>query len=143
MPVNSTVRVPSLRRRKRLMTAIVIGLGAFPVGSAFAGPCASAYNASTQQAIPNCEDQVQPAVGYSGWDTKGWAYSCSGDHPYYWGLAAGWLNSFSANNNCFSIAENTVAEGSDSSKFDATITNWCLKKETLVVTLACSSTPTP
>lgn len=132
-----------MRASKQLMTAIVIGLGLFPLGSALADPCTTAYNSSTQQNVPNCEDQAQPAVSYSASNTKGWAYYCGGDHPYYWGLSNGFNNAYEKNNNCFTITENTIAEGGNSSKFDATITNWCLKKETLVVTLACSSDPPP
>ena len=143
--MNHAIRVPSIRTNKRLMTAIVIGLGSFPLESALAAddPCTTAFNSTTQEGVPNCEDQVQPAVGYSGWETKGWAHDCNGDHPDDWGAGHGFLNAYEQNNNCFTITENIISEGDDSSKFDATITNWCFKKETLVVTLACSSEPPP
>jgi hypothetical protein len=125
-----------MRAKKRLMTAIVIGLGSLPLGSALADPC-------TTDDITNCELQVQAPVTYSGWDTKGWPYRCGGDHPYYWGLDSGYPDNYSANNHCFTISQNAVNEVGDGSKFDATFTNWCAKKETITVTLGCSSDPPP
>ncbi len=91
--------------------------------------------------IPNCELQVQPPLKFSGLATKGWAFYCAGDHPYYWGLSQGFSPSFTFNNSCFSVAENTATENADNGKFDATFTNWCLKSETITVTLACTDKP--
>ena len=88
--------------------------------------------------IPDCELQVQPALKLSGWDTKGWAFCCTGDHPYYWGLFQGFSPSFAFNNTCFSVAENAATDDADAGKFDATFTNWCLKSETVTMTLACT-----
>ena len=88
--------------------------------------------------IPDCELQVQPPLKLSGWDTKGWAFYCTGDHPYYWGLSQGFSPSFTFDNSCFSAAENAATENTDGGKFDATFTNWCPKSETVTVTLACS-----
>jgi hypothetical protein len=87
--------------------------------------------------------QQQTPIKYSGWQTKGWAYYCSGDHPFFWGAAqAGLYSSFEYGNTCFTVTENGFAE-SDPKKFDATITNWCTKDEDLVISLACSSSPAP
>ena len=49
--------------------------------------------------------------------------------------------SYTWNNNCFSVAENSLYDGIN--KLDVTITNWCLKTETITLTLACSATPPP
>ena len=114
--------------------------------SAWAGACDSTrWGGGSPVNITNCQEQVQATVTYGGWDTKGWAYECKGEFPYFWGLDYGYSPSFTTNNHCFSVAENAVNEGDDpsNSKFDATFTNWCLKKETITVTLACSSDPPP
>lgn len=136
MTVNHAIRVPSMRANKWLMTAIVIGLGSFPLQSALAAAC-------TTDNVPNCEPQVQAPVTYSGWDTKGWAYRCGGDHPYYWGIDSAFPYNYSANNHCFTITENPINEAGDKSKFDATFTNYCFKKETITVTIGCSSSAPP
>jgi hypothetical protein len=49
---------------------------------------------------------VQASVHYGGLDTKGWAYYCTGDHPYYWNndSTLGFGSNFSFNNNCFDQA---------------------------------------
>ena len=46
--------------------------------------CLTASNGSGDP-IPNCEVQTQAPVPYGRAETKGWAYYCTGDHPYYWG----------------------------------------------------------
>ena len=116
-------------------------------GTAWADACSgsSRWGGGSPERITNCQTQVQAPVTYGGWDSKGWAYECKGEFPYYWGLDYGYSPSFTTNNHCFSVAENAVNEGDDpsNSKFDATFTNWCLKKETITVTLACSSDPPP
>ena len=115
--------------------------------SAWADACSGStrWGGGSPVHITNCQTQVQAPVGYNGWETKGWAYECKGEFPYFWGLDYGYSPSFTSNNDCFSVAENAVNEGDDSSqsKFDATFTNWCFKKETITVTLACSSDPPP
>ncbi|MCC3247139.1 hypothetical protein LG047_17770 [Methylocystis sp. WRRC1] len=93
--------------------------------------------------VPNCQEQQMGPVHYGGWDTKGWAYYCTGDHPYFWGLAnPGTLFNYNKNNNCFSVSENLFAETTPN-KFDATFTNWCFKGEDITITLGCSSVPQP
>jgi hypothetical protein len=104
-----------------------------------------AYNPCTDQAvpIPDCLLQVQAPVSYTGWQTQGWAYYCTGDHPYFWGLRqSGACGSVSFDNSCFSVTENAFAETTPS-KFDATITNWCLNTQSITVTLACSAQAPP
>jgi hypothetical protein len=114
------------------------------VGSSLAstGAIAEACHEYSSGPIPDCQPQAQGPVKYSGWDTKGWAYYCTGDHPYFWGLADGFPGDFSTNNNCFSAIENEFYEGAPN-KFDATFTNWCFKDEELVVTLGCSDVEPP
>jgi hypothetical protein len=92
--------------------------------------------------IPDCQPQVQAPIKYGWWETQGWAYYCSGDHPYFWGLAAGYPGDYSTNNSCFSSIENEFDEGTPN-KFDATFTNWCWADEEIVVTLSCSDIEPP
>jgi hypothetical protein len=125
--------------RSRLRMRRIGGLGALALAvtlaaatSAQANPCDPAHH------IPDCQAQVQAPITYSGWATKSWAYYCSGDHPYVWIGGGVALDPYwESNNHCFSILENPGFDGP--SKFDATYTNWCAKKEALVITLACSS----
>ncbi len=120
----------------RTVIRLVIALGMLMFGGSpgrgSAAPC---------QGVPVCEEQVQASVRYGGLDTKGWAYYCTGGHPYYWNNAStlGFGNNFTFNNKCFTVTENPFAESA--SKMDATITNWCLKHETITVTLGCSAQP--
>jgi len=97
----------------------------------FSSPC---------ERVPDCEKQEMAPVRYGALDTKGWAYYCTGDHPYYWNNddILGFGNNFSFNNKCFTVTENPFAEN-EPSKMDATITNWCLKHEDIKVTLGCSA----
>ena len=94
--------------------------------------------------VTNCELQTQAPVHYGSWETQGWAYYCTGDHPYYWGPNANYYENFTWDSSCFSVAENWWAEGSPN-KFDATITNWCINPggQKITVTLGCSKDPPP
>lgn len=103
---------------------------------------AEACHDYTTGPIPDCQPQTQGSVHYSGLETRGWAYYCTGDHPYSWNYADGYPWNFTKNNNCFSVTENEFYETSPN-KFDATITNWCLKGEDLVITLSCSDVEPP
>jgi len=93
--------------------------------------------------IPDCQPQTMSAVRYGPLDTKGYAYYCSGERPFYWnpdttlGLFG---HNFRIDNGCFTVSENPFAEDQPD-KFDATITNWCAKHETLTITIGCSSMP--
>lgn len=91
--------------------------------------------------IPNCEHQVQTPIHYKALQTQGWAYYCTGDHPYFYGLAQGYIDAYTWDNSCFSVSEYEFGDGIN--KLDVTITNWCLKGEDITMTLACSSTPQP
>jgi hypothetical protein len=92
--------------------------------------------------IPDCETQTMATIHYGAWQTRGWAYYCTGDHPYFWGSAEYYAGNYSQNNNCFSVTENPFVETTPN-KFDATITNWCLKGEDITITLGCSDAPPP
>jgi hypothetical protein len=122
MPRRPLLRVGALLGA--MMSAVVL-----VATSAWANPCSKTGYGT----VPNCQAQAQAGISYSGWETKGWAYYCSGDHPYYWRPYN------EANNSCFSVAENKIDEGTNYSKFSATITNWCFNKQTIVITLACST----
>lgn len=98
--------------------------------------------------VPNCQEQTKGAVSYKGLETKGWAYYCTGEYPYYWNnapsAALGFGSNFKRSPSCFSISENPGGETTDHpSKADFTITNWCgdgifpVKKK-ITVTLGCS-----
>jgi hypothetical protein len=100
-------------------------------------PCEPGYN----DPIPSCELQPQIPVPFSSWQTSGWAFYCTGDHPYFYGMQEGYYDAFSWDNKCFSVIENEFDDGVN--KLDVTMTNWCFKKEDITLTLACSSTPPP
>lgn len=123
-------------RRLALRVSEVIGTGivasALAATSVWANPC----NKTLYPTPPNCQARSQAGISYGGWETKGWAYYCTGDHPYYW------RPYFEGNNSCFSIAENKFDE-TQNNKFSATITNWCFNRQTLVVSIACSSDEQP
>src|ERR1700761_1293124 len=52
--------------------------------------------------VPQCEQQQQAAVSYNADQTRGWAYYCTGDHPYYWGASwAGLSGQWVQTNKCF------------------------------------------
>jgi hypothetical protein len=102
--------------------------------------CLTASN-GTGDPIPNCEVQTQAPVPYGRAETQGWAYYCTGDHPYYWGYPyAGYVGSYTWKEDGFTGTANWFAEAP--SKFDGTFTNWYGAQD-LTVSLACSSTPQP
>lgn len=98
--------------------------------------------ASPCEGVPHCETQQMTPVSFKALQTKGWAFYCTGDHPYYWNNDAtlGFGNNFSFDNKCFTVTESVPGEN-EPSKMDATITNWCLKKEKITVTIGCSQQP--
>ena len=120
--------------------AVAAGLTVALAGPASAKTACDSHNwnIAGPSSIPDCELQQQAPLKLSSLDSKGWAFHCTGDHPYFWGLDVGYSPSYTFDNSCFTVPENAAAEGSDTSKFDATFTNWCLKHETVTVTLACS-----
>ena len=128
---------PTIRRCTTIGLALLLGTVAFinHLKMLSAAPC---------DGVPLCETQVMTPVHYWSWQTSGWAYYCSGDHPYYWNngqSTLGFGNNFTWDNSCFSVTENPFAE--DASKMDATITNWCIHRggEDITVTLGCSQQP--
>ena len=42
-------------------------------------------------AVPNCQSQLQAPISYSAWQTQGWAYYCTGDHPYFYHSNGSWV----------------------------------------------------
>ena len=94
--------------------------------------------------VPDCEIQTMAPVHYGSWGTSGWAYYCTGDHPYYWGIGSDYLANFTWDSDCFTVAENYYGETTPF-KFDATITNWCINPggQDIVVSLGCSDKPPP
>jgi hypothetical protein len=130
-------------------SAVVVGTG--PVK---ADPCTDSYGWFSQPGspdrIPDCELQKQPTLTFDSSFSSGYAFYCTNDyngnfsdkHAYFWGLAAGYSRSFTWDNSCFTVSENsTVEQGGflGYSKLDVTISNWCLSEETITITLACST----
>ncbi|WP_027136233.1 hypothetical protein [Geminicoccus roseus] len=111
-----------------------------PAGAQDVDVCLTASN-GTGDPIPNCEVQVQKPVPYGRAETQGWAYYCTGDHPYYWGYPyAGYIGSYAWKESGFTGTANWFAQAPN--KFDGTFTNWYGAQD-LTVSLACSSTPQP
>jgi len=107
---------------------------------ALAAPARTA--ASVCDSVPDCEGQVQHPIHYGASHSSGWAYYCTGDHPYYWNngqSTLGFGNNFTWDNSCFTVTENPFVE--DISKMDASITNWCVADEFITVTIGCSKQP--
>lgn len=130
-------------RRTATMALAALGAACAFAGPAWADACDSQPTASQPlyQRIPDCELQVQQQLYFPKSYTSGWAFYCTGDHPYYWGYQYSFWPSFTWDDSCFTVTENIFYEGQN--KFDATLTNWCIKPENIVVTLACSSKPPP
>ena len=86
-----------------------------------------------------CENQTQATITYSGLQSQGWAYYCTGDHPYFPGSnsppAIAW------DNTCFTEVENEFLESG--SKEDGSFTNWCTSIQPLTVVLACFNKALP
>ncbi len=131
MNCSDTIR---MRVRRVLMTGAVCLLAGS--GPSIAAPC---------DFVPYCEPQQQAPVQYGFLEIKGWAYYCTGDHPYYWNNAAwGGLggNNFGwTANTHFSVSENPFAEDGAPSKFDATIDHLSVHKDSIVMTIGCSRQP--
>jgi len=135
MPTTRRIRGP-LRQVGLMAFAISVSITA----AAWSTPCDQTL---TPPVVPDCELQQQAPVHYWSWETSGWAYYCTGDHPYFWGMQQGFILNYTWDNSCFSVTENVFADNLNN--LDATITNWCLHRggEDLTVTLGCSSMPPP
>jgi hypothetical protein len=76
--------------KRRTACRIVLLTGAAAVlgsSSALADACDSKrWGGGSPSSIPDCELQVQAPLTFSALDSKGWAFHCGGDHPYYWSL---------------------------------------------------------
>lgn len=90
--------------------------------------------------VPQCEVQTKAPVPYDFWQTQGWAYYCTGDHPYFWGLQEGYIGTYTWAESGFTGTQNEFYEGPN--KLDATFTNW-KTAQNLTVSLACSAQPQP
>ena len=144
--------IPSTRKRTvislsqyGLLIAAPVAVAVLMSGAAWAkGDGCDPYDTLTYKTahVTNCQLQEQSAIKYSAWETKGWAYYCSGDHPYAWNYNNGYIFSYTFDNTCFNITENVGSEGS-SNKYDFTITNFCLKSDSFVIKLVCSDTAPP
>lgn len=129
---------------RRAAAGLVLGSAALAVLLAAPVPVRAQSDPCPGAGVPGkCQPQVQAPITYRGWQTQGWAYYCTGDHPYFWGLSTSHSGSYSFDNSCFTVAENMFAENGCDDKFDALITNWCVTTQQLTVTLACSDTPFP
>jgi hypothetical protein len=114
----------------------VLALGVEPARAG--GPCSN--TSFFGQFVPDCQNQQQPTLSFDSIFSSGYAFYCSGDHPFFYGLLADYSNSFTWDNSCFTVTENLFFEHiHHNSKFDATISNFCSSQEEITVTLACSS----
>src|SRR6187431_2440384 len=89
---------PTTQSCMRTRVALLVGAVCFigHLENTTAAPC---------DGVPFCETQQQAPVHYWSWQTSGWAYYCSGDHPYYWNngqSTLGFGNNFTWDNSCFS-----------------------------------------
>ena len=123
------------RTARRLLGACLLAAVLYPA-SGLADPC------NPQNKIPGCQSQVQAPVPFYGGMGSGWAFYCTGDHPYFWGLGDGILSNYTWDNSCFTGIENLFDENPNN-KFDGTFANWCWSQQNLVVTLGCSDRPPP
>ena len=130
------------RKPRRPAAGLLIGaaMTLMPLAAQAYYPC----DPSLFEPVPDCEPQQKAPVEYPGDFGGGWAYYCTGDHPYYWGPNASYYANFTWNNSCFSAAENWWNETTPN-KFDANIANWCVfsPPQTIIVTLGCSKDPPP
>ena len=121
-----------------LRRALAAGMLCLAAGSGhlFAAPCDS---------VPHCEAQPQAPVKYGALETKGWAWYCTGDHPYYWNnapyLGLGGDNFGWTAKTHFTVSENPFPEWNNPAKFDATITHWSIHSDTITMTIGCSRQP--
>lgn len=79
--------------------------------------------------IPECQVQPQTPVKLKPLQTKGWAFYCTGDYPYY--------VKFEKQGSCCSATENPFVEDRPS-KCDVTLTNWKVYTHHVTIRLACS-----
>ncbi|MGE3295352.1 MAG: hypothetical protein AB7O95_28645 [Geminicoccaceae bacterium] len=122
-----------------LAAAALAAVGGWSVPAMATDPCQTSADGSGQK-IPNCEPQAQPAVSYQGLGFQNWTFSCSGDHPYFWGIFYGYAPSYAVDSLCFQVDEQPSWESVSPGLFGASIANFCPGNQALVVTLACSST---
>jgi hypothetical protein len=116
---------------------LALGPGTASAQGSGQDPCSNAHPSP----IPNCQNQVQAPVSYNGLETKGWAFYCGGDRPYFSPIDGAWsIDNSIVSGSGFTGIENPAAETDSLSKMDATFTNWSVDQNNLIVTLACSDT---
>lgn len=108
------------------------------VDTAFADAC---------HKVPQCQKQTKEKIHFKALQTRGWAFYCTGEYPYYWNNdnILGFGNNFDRSPSCFSVVEDPFEENHPS-KADFTITNWCHeskfpwapKSDDIKVTIGCS-----
>jgi hypothetical protein len=105
-------------------------------------PCNSNVH---QQPIPNCQNQVQVPLHYSGQTGSEYLFYCMIDHKYFYHLDGAWSidNSNAAPQHGFTGYENPRGEAGTTNEMDGTFFNWSDSANDLIVTLACSDTPQP
>lgn len=136
--------IAGLVRRWPALLALACAGALVAAGWSSRGSAQDLGNSQPCEGIPDCELQQQSSVPYKRSQTQGWAYYCSGDHPYYWGSAyAGNSGRWVQTNSCFTTTENGLAETGDPGKLDVTVTNWCAKAESYSISLACSPQAPP
>lgn len=101
--------------------------------------------------VPLCQKQTKGKIHFKALQTRGWAFYCTGDYPFYWNNAGqgglGLGNNFDRSPSCFAAAESPFGEsGSHPSKADLSITNYCHKStfpwtpesEDVTISIGCS-----
>jgi hypothetical protein len=125
----------------RFAVVLILGI-AILIATSGRGYAADACDNSA--APPDCQQQIQSAVPYSGWESNTWAYYCTGDHPFYWGPSnSSDTGNFQVLTPNYTFIESIFAENGSPNKMDALFTNWSIYTQQLVVALACSDQPPP
>jgi hypothetical protein len=125
----------------RLLLAGLLLTAAVPSRQAVAGACNPGANVVGTDINP-CQRFVQPPLTFGGLHTHTVHLYCD-ESPYRMFYGAYWqvYNNYSWDNQCFTVTENSSAEdySLDTSLFVATVTNWCVDKKVITITLGCTS----
>ena len=108
---------------------------AVPAGPAVAGACNPAWNPDYVDISP-CQRIVQPPLTFGGLHTHWIVLDCPSTCGSFFGAQLEVYNNFSWDNQCFSVAEDAAAE--DGAGLAAAVTNWCLDKKVITITLGCT-----
>ena len=127
---------------RSICLTLLAGTGVMALGSepARADPCTDSTSYFGDFIPGDCELQKQPTLSFDSIFSSGYAFYCSGDHKFFYGLLADYSPSFTWDNSCFTVTENLFFENiHHNSKLDVTISNFCSSQEEVTVTLACSN----